>query len=56
MDPHDSSEAFSLVAWRKSVLYILLFLGVCIIGMDIFAVRQEVRGCREVSNYKIVSL
>ena len=41
MDPHDASEAFSLVAWRKSVLYVMLFLSVCIVGMDVVAVKKE---------------
>jgi len=41
MDPHDSSEAFSLLAWRKSVLYVMLFLCVCIVCMDVVSVKKE---------------
>ncbi|GMH68808.1 hypothetical protein TL16_g05011 [Triparma laevis f. inornata] len=41
MDPHESSEAFSLLAWRKSVLYVLFILSIIIVGMDVMAVRKE---------------
>jgi len=41
MDPSESSEAFSLLAWRKSVLYVLFVLSVLICFMDGYQVYKQ---------------
>ena len=34
MDPEDAGETFCLLCWRKSVMYVLVFLMLCIVGFD----------------------
>jgi len=41
MDPDDAGETFCLVCWRKSVLYVLSFLAVLIVGFDVGSVYEE---------------